>query len=362
MGLAMETKRKISAVTAQRCRAADRKGKTAILDEFTATTGYNRKYALHILVNWDKTHLVILDGQTAGLKAGRSKQKRKPGGGRPKVYTDEAIAVLEKIWAFDGRPCGTILAVKLRQQMPFFITDTDFGPIISPEIASALTAISPRQIERRLEKARKQHALSGISTTKHGDLLKNQVPVRVYFSWDERKPGFFEIDTVAHCGNCASGHYCRSLTVTDVFSGWTELRSLLNSAHRWVKEAVQDIKNSLPFPMLGIDSDNGGEFINHQLINWCIEHHITFTRGRPYRKNDNCFVEQKNGDRVRKTVGYFRFDTEAEQAALAEVYRFTNPLTNFWNPSIKIIAKQKLLNGRYKKSMTCPRPRRNGSV
>ena len=157
MGLAMETKRKISAVTAQRCRAADRKGKTAILDEFTATTGYNRKYVLHILANWDKTHLVTLDGQTAGLKAGRSKQKRKPGGGRPKVYTDEAIAVLEKIWAFDGRPCGIILAVKLRQQMPFFIEDTKFGPEISPEIAAALAAISPRQIERRLETARKQH-------------------------------------------------------------------------------------------------------------------------------------------------------------------------------------------------------------
>ena len=125
---------------------------------------------------------------------------------------------------------------------------------------------------------------------------------------------------------------CRSLTVTDVFSGWTELRSLLKSAHRWVKEAVQDIKNSLPFPLLGIDRDNGGEFINHQLINWRLEHHITFTRGRPCRKNDNCFVEQKNGDRVRKTVGCRRFDIEAEQAALAEVYRFTNPLTNFWNP------------------------------
>ena len=138
----------------------------------------------------------------------------------------------------------------------------------------------------------------GISTTKHGDLLKNQVPVRVYCSWDERKPGFFEIDTVAHCGISASGHYCRSLTVTDVFSGWTELRSLLKSAHRWVKEAVQDIKNTLPFPMLGIDSDNGGEFINTQLI---------------------------------------------------------NPLTNFWNPSIKIIAKQKLPNGRYKKIYDVPK-------
>jgi hypothetical protein len=107
--------------------------------------------------------------------------------------------------------------------------------------------------------------------------------------------------------------------------------------------------------MLGIDSDNGGEFINTQLITWCEEHHVQFTRGRPYRKNDNCFVEQKNGDRVRKTVGYHRFDSEAEQAALALVYRFTNQLTNFWNPSVKIIAKQKLPNGRYKKIYDKPK-------
>jgi hypothetical protein len=110
-----------------------------------------------------------------------------------------------------------------------------------------------------------------------------------------------------------------------------------------------------PLPLRGIDSDNGGEFNNRQLIDWCAENSVRFNRGRPYRKNDNCFVEQKNGDRVRKTIGYHRFDTEAEQAALAEVYRFTNPLTNFWNPSVTIIAKQKLPNGRCKKIYDKPK-------
>ena len=284
MRLDMQTKRKITAVTAQRYRTADRKGKTTILDEFTATTGYNRKYALHILANWDRTRLTRVEGKTVKLKAAR--RKRKPGGGRPKVYTDQAIAVLEKIWVFAGYPCGKILAEILRNQMRFFIEDEYFGPMLTPEIAAALVTISPRQIERRLAEARKKLRLKGAGTTRRGELVKNQVPVRAYFSWDERKPGFFELDTVAHCGNSTAGHYCRTLTVTDVSSGWTELRALLNSAHRWVMQAVQDVRNSIPFPLRGIDSGNGGEFINQQLIGWCAKNKVNFTRGRPCRKND----------------------------------------------------------------------------
>ncbi len=165
--------------------------------------------------------------------------------------------------------------------------------------------------------------------TQKGSLFKNQIPVRTFFSWDERKPGYFELDRVAHCGSNLSGEFCWTLTVTDVYSGWTEERPLLNNAQRWVKEAVEDVKETLPFPMRGVDSDNGGEFINHQLFLWCKKEEIQFTRGRPYRKNDNCFVEQKNGDRVRKTVGYFRYDTEAEYEALKEVYHYLNLFTNY---------------------------------
>jgi hypothetical protein len=169
----------------------------------------------------------------------------------------------------------------------------------------------------------------------------------------------------------ASGQFCQTLTITDVGSGWTEECALLNNAHRWVKEQIERTRAHLPFPtctrflcpsiktgMLGIDSDNGGEFINHQLFDWCIQNDIKFTRTRPYRKNDNCFVEQKNGDVVRKTVGYARFEGQDAQDALCpccgaarvpDVYRSLNPLLNYFYPTLKLIAKEKLSSGRYKK-------------
>ena len=141
-------------------------------------------------------------------------------------------------------------------------------------------------------------------------MLKSQIPIRVCFDRHERRPRFFELDTVSHCGTRACGQFCQTLTAADVGSGWTEVRALLNNAHRWVKEELVGIFVQLPFPMLGIDSDNGGEFINHQVYDWCIQNNIRFTRGRPYQKNYNCFVEQKNGDIVRKTVGRARFEGE----------------------------------------------------
>ena len=155
--------------------------------------------------------------------------------------------------------------------------------------------------------------------------------------------------SVNHCGANASGQFCQTLTLTDVGSGWTEVCALLNNAHRWVKEQIEYTYSTLPFPMLGIDSDNGGEFINYQLLDWCIQNNIKFTRGRPYRKNDNCFVEQKNGDVVRKTVGFARFEGQNARKALSEVYRFLNPLLNYWYPTFRLSAKEKLPSGRYKK-------------
>ena len=153
---------------------------------------------------------------------------------------------------------------------------------------------------------------------------------------------------------CASRQFCQSLNLTNVYSGWTEPGSLLNNAHYWVKEQISAVHSNLPFLILVIDSDNGGEFINHQLFDWCVQNNIKFTRGRPYRKNDNCLwhscrVEQKNGEVIRKTVGYVRFECQNACDALAEVYRYLSPLLNYWNPTLWPIAKEKLLSGRYKK-------------
>jgi hypothetical protein len=159
----------------------------------------------------------------------------------------------------------------------------------------------------------------------------------------------FAFDTVAHCGGSASGQFCKTLTGTDVFSGWVEERSLLNAANSQVKAAISDIQASLPFPMIGARYDNGMEFINEPLLSWCIQRHIEAARSRPYHKNDNCYAEQKNYGAVRKTAGYFRFDTAEECASLAEAYRWLCLLYNYWMPSFRLIAKEKQTDGRYRK-------------
>jgi hypothetical protein len=205
-----------------------------------------------------------------------------------------------------------------------------------------IKSVSPATIDRKLKKGKERFRIKGISTAKPGSLLKSQIPLRVCFDREEKRPGFFQTDTVSHCGANASGQFCQTLTLTDVGSGWTEECALLNNARRWVKEQIAHTRENLPFPMLGIDSDNGGQFINHQLLEYCLQSNIKFTRGRPYRKNDNCFVEQKNGDVVRKTVGYARFEGQNAFNALSDVYRFLNPLLNYWYPTLRLIAKEKL--------------------
>jgi hypothetical protein len=157
------------------------------------------------------------------------------------------------------------------------------------------------------------------------------------------------MDRVAHCGNAAKGRFGWTLTATDVCSGWTEERALPNNARFRVREAAKDIRSSLPFPMCGIDTDNGGEFINRELLQWCRDNRIEFIRGRLYRKNGNRFAGQKNRDAARKTAGYFRFDTGEELEALAERYHYLCPPSNYFYPSVKITGKIRLENGRYKK-------------
>ncbi|GHV07329.1 hypothetical protein FACS189485_17500 [Spirochaetia bacterium] len=166
-------------------------------------------------------------------------------------------------------------------------------------IRDLLVQVSPATIDRLLAKEKAKLRLKGKSLARPGTLLKNQIPVRVFFTWDERKPGFFEIGTVCHCGASSSGEFCCTLTITDMYSSWTrtkvrEVFALRNRARRWVKENIAQTAARLPFPLRGVDSDNGGEFINEQLFLWCNENQIQFARSRPYRKNDNCFVEQKN--------------------------------------------------------------------
>jgi len=350
MRLDMKTRKKVCAQIYKRYQKAGKKDKGRILDEYVVTLDLNRDYLATLLNNWGKTRYAVSGGELLKYVAKPPVKRREntPSSmktGRPQKYHSAFVSVLIVIWELFDFQCGKLLAPLIRGMIDFLAGEFN----LDQDMRALLENVSPATIDRKLKHEKKRFLLKGRSTTKPGTLLKNQIPIRVCFKRDERRPGFFELDTVSHCGFNASGQFCQTLTMTDVGSGWTLVHGLLNNAQRWVKERVAETRVALPFPLLGIDSDNGGEFINHQLLDFCVQHGIKFTRSRPYHKNDNCFVEQKNGDVVRKTVGHARFEGEKALKALCEVYRYLNPLLNYWYPTLRLIAKEKLPSGRYKK-------------
>jgi hypothetical protein len=211
---------------------------------------------------------------------------------------------------------------------------------LTEECRRQLLSMSAATADRLLRSQRKlgQH---GLSTTRAGTLLKQQIPIRTFEEWKETRPGFLEADLVAHCGIQAEGGYLYTLTLTDVATGWTECLPLLYRSQETVLAAIRRARTLFPFPILGIDTDNGGEFINEVLVAYCEQAHMTFTRGRPYLKNDQCFVEQKNGAIVRQVVGYDRFVGEYAYRQLAELYRALRLYVNCFQPSMKLQAKQR---------------------
>jgi hypothetical protein len=194
-----------------------------------------------------------------------------------------------------------------------------------------LQRISAATIDRLLSAERRKHQLRGRARTKPGTLLKHQIPLRTLSEWNEQRPGFVEIDLVAHDGGMAAGEYLYTLDMTDVYSGWTEVRAIQNKAQVWVFAALKELRTQLPFALRGIDSDNGSEFINEQLLRYCQQERITFTRSRPYRKNDNCFVEQKNYTMVRRHVGYQRLVGSEQLMLVNELYDYLRLYANYFS-------------------------------
>jgi hypothetical protein len=338
MGMSMRERKALTDQVAARYRRATRKGKQQILDEFVANTGYHRKYAIRLLNAWGKKSTICIDGKVVTIKAGT--KKRKSGGGRKKYYNDETIEALYRIWLFFGCRCGKILVSMLRNLMKYLVKYPVFG--ITGDIERQLLSISASTIDRRLRHKREGlKLLNRRSHTKRGPLLKSQIPVRVHWPHHDRKAGFFEADTVHHCAESAAGEYCLTLTVTDVGSGWVQMHALLNKAMRWILEGLGHIRSELPFPLQGIDSDSGSEFINRWVFEWAKQNDIHFTRGRSCHKNDNCYVEQKNDACVRQYVGYARFETQEECDALAQVYEVLCPLLNYFIPTIKLLSKER---------------------
>ncbi len=194
-------------------------------------------------------------------------------------------------------------------------------------------------MDRRLAPDRAKLQVRGRSQTKPGSLLKDSIPIRTWAQWDDCVPGFVEIDLVGHEGGNAIGDHCYTLTVTDIATGWTENRSMQNKAEKWVLAALVDIQKALPFPLLGVDSDNGSEFINWHLLRWCEKEKLTFTRSRPGNSNDGAHVEQKNWAVVRTIVGYLRYDTTPELSLLNKIWKSQSLMTNYFYPQQKLVSK-----------------------
>ena len=336
MGLDMKTRKKLTEETAKRYCTAGKKQKSKIIDEFTATTGYNRKYAIHILKNSARiktTHFNNKEKKSVQIIT-RQRKKRT----YVKYYGDDVKEEVVRLWIFSMFLCAKRLVTFIRDNLDYFADKFAY----SNEMKVKLSKISSATIGRMIKSEIPKYSIRGISTTRPAKNLNKLIPIRVYFDWDSLKPGFFEADTVANCGMSTEGQYISTLTLTDVYSGWTENRALLNKAHRWVKEAVGDVKKKLPFQMKGLDSDNGTEFKNTQLLGWCQENHVEFTRSRPYKKNDNCYVEQKNDSVVRRIVGYYRFEGGEARNVMAELYETYNLLVNYFFPSMKIQKKERV--------------------
>jgi len=332
MRLTMHQRKAVTQQLASRYRHARKKDQGRILDEFTVLTGYCRPYAAWVLRNCGRKRTLTIKGVRSVYVIGHlTNRKETP---RPRIYDRRVLVPLTLLWKLSGGLCGKRLAPFIRTCVPILERFEEIS--LDAETRGKLLAISPATIDRMLAVERKKSQLKGRATTKPGTLLKHQIPIRTFADWNERIPGFVEIDLVAHDGGFPGSDVIHTLDLTDVSSGWTETRALRTKAQRWVLEALHDIIHIIPFPLKGIDSDNGGEFINTELVRFCQKHSLSFTRSRPYRKNDNCFVEQKNYSIVRSAVGYYRYDSEQELELLTTLYSSLRLFTNFFQPVMKL--------------------------
>jgi hypothetical protein len=326
MPLTMSERQSVTNEMRDRYRRAKRKQKSQILDEFCELTKYNRSYAARKLRSAN---------QTRSYRRVKKALQKTPG--RKRIYGSELLAPLIKVWSVLDMACGKRLKAGMGDVIDAMIK---YGELdYPPEIIDKLKSMSASTIDRLLAVQKKKMNLKGRSTTKPGTLLKSQIPVRTGTDWDDARPGFVEMDTVAHCGDSTRGQYVVTLDVTDIKTCWSEQRAALNKAQAHVFPEVREIRRRLPFDLLGVDSDGGSEFINNEMYRFCKAENILFTRGRPYKKNDGCHIEQKNWSIVRQTIGYARFETQAHCDVLNMIYDYLRLLTNFFMPSQKLVSK-----------------------
>lgn len=320
MGVQQQSKHELVAAIRPRYAQASRAEQGRMLDEFVAATGYHRKHAIRLLRHGPPPS-----------RTGR--------GGRPRVYSALVVGALRQVAEASDWLCGKRLAPFLGELVPAL--ETEGALRLEPPVRERLLGMSAATIDRRLRPFRLHLRPHGRATTKPGTLLKAQVPIQTYTPWEDQRPGFVEVDLVAHCGTSTAGHYLTTLTVTDVATGWTECVGVWGKGQAAVFGGLERVRGRLPCALLGIDSDNGSEFLNAHLVRYCQAEQITFTRSRPYWKNDQAHVEQKNWSAVRRHVGYERYASQAALAQLNRVYDLLRLWLNHWQPVLKLIGKER---------------------
>jgi hypothetical protein len=324
----MYTKHELAKEILGRYLNATKQDKKKILDEFCANTKYDRKYAITKLKNLQMTP------HYKDSIVGKHTRNRE------RIYDGYVEVVVEKIY----KALGGIGSRRIHPMIGKVLDKgIQFGHIKTDGITEMkVRAISRSTLDRMITRVRERNAIKGISTTRPGIFLKSEIPLRVGV-WEETDPGFSEIDCVAHCGDNAGGLFISTLNSTDIATAWFESEPVMGKAQERILEGINEIKKRLPFTLAGIDSDNGSEFINHQLYEYCKQENIIFTRSRPYKKNDNAHIEQKNYTTVRQVLGYQRFDTDEVFELMLKLYR--GPLRlyiNFFQSSEKCIKKKRI--------------------
>jgi hypothetical protein len=299
----MSEKKAVTREMRRRYKRVSKSERGRMLDELLALTGWTRNYAARRL---------------------RTEPRKRSGPetrGRKRTYTREVMIPLRKVWASLDYACGKRVAAGMADTLAALVRCTEIT--CASETIDLLRSMSASTIDRLLSPDRARTSLKGRATTKPGTLLKSQIQIRTGVEWNDTRPGFLEIDLVAHCGVSTKGEYCNTLDATDIATGWTETRAVRNKAQVHVFAALGDIVTAMPFDLLGIDSDNGSEFINDELFRFCKANDVTFTRSRPYRKNDGCA----------------RFDTLEELDLLNRIHSLVRLHTNFFMPSVKLVSK-----------------------
>ena len=294
--------------------------KLKVLDGFLAASGYDRKYAIK-----------LLNSNNEVIKLPQQRESR--------VKYDEPVKqALIAVWYAANQICSKRFVPFIPELVRAMERNGHLN--ISVDVKEKLLSISRSTVDRILTMEKRKNGKS-ISTTTSGNLLKHQIQVRTFADWDDVTPGFLEADLVAHCGGDTNGSFLNTLTLTDISTGWTECLPLIRKSSGDVIIGIKLAQSLLPFPLLGFDTDNGSEFINYEVLEFCDDNKITFTRSRAYRKNDQAHVEQKNGSIVRRTVGYDRFEGRAAWEALGEMYQILRLYINFFQPSLKLLSKER---------------------